>query len=193
MVMKKSGDSRLQDAEQARKEDTATAADPMSVYRQVEDAAEQARLAGADRERIAELEANLERLLKIVENMSADAAKQKVVTAKQAQVIVGSPPTPVICSACNQRLSVCNGTHARMNVMPDNPENLQFFQGVRWNGMQYYGPCIVPLVAAHDIACAVRNWEYGERVLHFGRSKVMDQMRRGMTMGLIWDKTLPIE
>jgi hypothetical protein len=172
---KKSGDSARQDEEKARAQDQ-RAGDEAAVDKNaqlpalVEGAVDRAKEAGASEERVKFLEAQLEKLTRVVESLQnqreTDGKLNKGVRPEDLL------PKYVQCGTCGQYLKVCNGKHVNARVLPWASENMEGFNGIQRNGVNYFGVCVVPAAMYQNIMCGVANYETMKRKSRFDLGKI---------------------
>lgn len=172
---KKSGDSKLQDAELARKAEREgeIAGEDRSEHLidELQDSVEAAKANGASSDDLARIEKMLSQLTGIVE-----ASQKRIVEleAKGVGKVAGHDlARRVACGTCGQYATACGGKHVTIRVLPDNPENLATFPGVRINGVTYFGTCVVGTSMADDILSKVQQFEWAQKLLQHNRGKVV--------------------
>lgn len=178
---KKSGDSARQDEEKARTEDQKTEKSPEErndeLPKLLEGSVDRAKEAGADAARIAFLEAQLSRLTEVVSGLQKQTTENsgKLKTVKPEELL----PKYIQCGTCGQYQKVCGGKHKPARVLPWMSENMEGFTGIKRNGVNYFGMCLVPVAMYEDIMCGVSNFETMKRKSRFDLGKI-----RG------WDKEI---
>lgn len=178
---KKSGDSARQDEEKARNEDQKTEKTPEERTDELptllEGSVDRAKEAGADAARIAFLEAQLSKLTEVVQGLQKQTTENsgKLKGVRPEELL----PKYVQCGTCGQYLKVCNGKHKPARVLPWSSENMEGFSGIKRNGQNYFGMCMVPVAMYEDIMCGVANYETMKRKSRFDLGKI-----RG------WDKEI---
>ncbi|UOF77445.1 hypothetical protein [Caudoviricetes sp.] len=177
---RKSDDARLSDAKEARAARDAGEVDPDneldSLTDELQDSVAQAKIDGATAQRLDQMDKAFARLLDIVEEIKRDQMKTRSVdlaAPNKGLVTPSQYPKGMKCPTCAQYPGICEGKHVTMIVAPAGVEFHKSFPGVIWNGVKYYGRCIVPKAIVDDLVVAVRQWEYGEKLTQFGRTKVV--------------------
>lgn len=183
MTKRRSDDTILSDAEEAREKERTGKVAPENqfehTFEEVKDAPQRAAAAGASDDRVAQLERELGELRK----MMSEQMKMQVVGAeklkelKQAQLKRSEIPQ---CSHCEQYVTVCGGVkenHVVIRVLPDRPEHMESFPGVIWNNVVYCGMAVVPKVCAHDILATVKNWTEYKFNLQHNRGRIIGKTR----------------
>lgn len=161
---KKSGDSKLADAEAARQADQAAGTLSPKERQEalpeiLQDTVENAKARGESEARIAFLEKSIqimqEHILRLSATSGGSGRRERPVTAHD-NVDEHLPKRPE-CPVCRQTTLLCRGEHRIINVMPDYLLAAANFQGIWRNGVHYLGVCQVPKAMADDILAAVGN------------------------------------
>lgn len=183
--MAKSGDSKLQDAQTAQ---TANFRDPGGTTPEqlpdlLQGSAEEKKARGASPEEVARTEQSLEKLTRIIEGLN-NRIRSLEGRPGSGVAVPETPLKKMLCGSCHQMMSVCHGKHITVHVWPKNEDYARFFEGVKINGVRYFGTCIVPQACVGDIASTVSAFEEGERKREQqrGRNRGAGQGARGISL-----------
>lgn len=163
----KSGDSKLQDAEAARKAETLNPTGGANMVAELQDAPERAKAEGRDP---AASEAALARLASVCELLESQnkSLMDRLVRLEGANKLLA--PMPVLrCPTCECAIKdkqtgrgICEGVHVRVRVVPNETRIMKHFQGVTINGENYRGWCLLPPAMANQVMSAVHRWQAAE-------------------------------
>jgi hypothetical protein len=168
MPFQKSGDSALQDAQKAREENrTEVNPSPEQLPEMLQDSVEKAKAEGKSEASVSELQAKMEQLLKIVENLqSGRSVDREEISRLSTQKGMAVPPAARLkCESCRQekldlfKRGACNGEHTTIRVIPSMQAFWPDFPGVKVNGVKYAGLCVVPKAMADSILTEMGRWE----------------------------------
>jgi hypothetical protein len=175
----KSGDSKRQDEEAARKKNDAPETAPKTpeesvenLQAQVQGSVDRAKEVGASETRILFLEKQLEKLTGVLEGLQSQVNKNasgKLPDGRRPEDLL---PKRAECPTCHQYAVVCGGKHRMARVLPQAAENMQGFPGVNWNGVNYFGMVMVPEASYHAIMTTVSAFELEKRNSRFNLGKI---------------------
>ena len=187
----KSGDSTLQDAQDARETERKKGGtwdekeNRESLMDEVQDAAEKKRAAG-DLEGAAKTELALEKLAKAFEALENRISRVESTPAVPAPTTVGKQKQLMKCPTCRQTVhnkssgrGVCAGLHAPVMVAPAEMDMRRGFPGIQWNGVNYIGHCLLPLTIVDAVMVSVRRWEHRERRKFIKGGKIFGDLSTG--------------
>lgn len=183
---KKSGDSKLQDAEKARdesqKEGSRTIKEQLqSIPEELADVAERAAASGTPADEVAALKKLVAQAMDQISKLQKEVSKNALGKASEAAY---KYQEPVACSMCEQAVDICGGVaenHVSLRVLPESAENMEMFPGITWNGITYVGICVVPRACADGIKGAVQKYEDYRMRLRHNHGRILGNQRAIMS------------
>lgn len=110
--------------------------------------------------RIAQLEAN---------STSPSALSGKVELINKVMKGIRDIPT---CGTCGQTKNICLDSHTTVRVLPQAIDDMEGFQGINLNGVNYYGICVVAKAQENEVMGKLRNYEAMRMTQRMDRGKV---------------------
>jgi hypothetical protein len=117
----------------------------------------------------------------------ADAVKQVLESVLPALMAAREAPAPVkktalpevvdfaMCTECGQPHMACRGRHRKCRVLPSDEDQVEWFQGVKINGVNYLSPLDgreITVPADANIEYMVQQWSQNERELVRGKKRI---------------------